>query len=121
MSKLLKAFLPTLRRLEHQPEAQRKRFFKSCHRGPVDCCCEIARNILNRNIPLSAAQLKRSRRHGKKLYELAKLKTSIAKKRKILQSGGFLPLLLGPLLGIASSIIGGVATKAITNRMNGSN
>jgi hypothetical protein len=29
-------------------------------------------------------------------------------------------LLLAPLLGIASSIIGGIASKAITNRMNGS-
>jgi len=57
--------------------------------------------------------LKSLRRHRNKLSDLARLKTPIAKKRKILQTGGFLPLLLAPLLGIASSIIGGVATKPL--------
>lgn len=119
MSKLLKTHLKTLRGLRRRPEVQRKKFFKTCSRGAIDCCCEIARNILNKNVPLTSRQLKGLRRHSNKLQDLAKLKTPLAKKRKILQTGGFLPLLLAPLLGIASSIIGGVATKAITNRMNG--
>ena len=119
MSKLLKAHLKALKAIKRRPESVRKKFFKTCHRGAIDCCCEIARNILNKNVPLSERQLKSLRRHSNKLYDLARLKTSIAKKRKILQTGGFLPLLLAPLLGIASSIIGGVASKAITNRMNG--
>jgi hypothetical protein len=119
MSALLKAHLKTLRRLGRRSTAERKRFFATCKRGAVDCCCEIARNILNKNVPLTPRQLKAWRRHANSLYQLARIRTSVAKKRKILQSGGFLPLLLAPLLGIASSIIGGVATKAITNRMNG--
>ncbi len=119
MSALLKAHLSTLRRLKRRSGAERKKFFKTCKRGAVDCCCEIARNILNKNVTLSPSQLKAWRRHGKTLRDLARLKTPLAKKRKILQTGGFLPLLLAPLLGIASSIIGGVASKAITNRMNG--
>jgi hypothetical protein len=119
MSALLKAHLKTLRRLGRRPKAERKRFFDKCKRGAVDCCCEIARNILNKNVPLSPHQLKAWRRHERTLLDLARLKTPLAKKRKILQTGGFLPLLLAPLLGIASTILGGVATKAITNRMNG--
>ena len=119
MSKLLKAHLKALKAIKRRPASARKQVFKTCHRGAIDCCCEIARNILNTNVPLSERQLKSLRRHSNKLYDLARLKTSIAKKRKILQTGGFLPLLLAPLLGIASSIIGGVASKAITNRMNG--
>ena len=120
MSRLLKAHLKALKAIKRRPASARKKFFKTCHRGAIDCCCEIARNILNTNVPLTPRQLKSFRRHRNKLSDLARLKTSIAKKRKILQSGGFLPLLLAPLLGIASSIIGGVASKAITNRMNGS-
>ena len=108
MSELLKAHIKTLRRLGRRSGSERKTFFKTCPRAAVDCCCEIARNILNRNVPLTARQLKSLRRHSNKLYDLARLKTSIAKKRNILQTGGFLPLLLAPLLGIASSIIGGV-------------
>lgn len=119
MSKLLKAHLPVLRRLKRCSPAQRKKFIKACKRGVIDCCCEIARNIINKNVPLTSNQLKKFRRHCNKLHDLAKVSTPVTKKRKILQTGGFLPLLIGPLLGIASSIIGGVATKAITNRMNG--
>ncbi len=119
MSALLKAHLKTLRRLGCRSGAERKKFFKTCKRDAVDCCCEIARNILNKNVALSPSQLKAWRRHGNTLRDLARLRTPLAKKRKILQKGGFLPLLLAPLLGIASSIIGGVASKAITNRMNG--
>ena len=119
MSALLKAHLKTLRRLGRRSGAERKWFFSTCKRDAVDCCCEIARNILNMNVPVTPRQLKGLRRHGKTLRDLARLNTPLAKKRKILQTGGFLPLLLAPLLGIASSIIGGVATKAITNRMNG--
>mgnify|MGYP003492579996 FL=1 len=119
MSTLLKAHVKTLRRLGRCSTAERKRFFATCKRDAVDCCCEIARNILNKNVPLTPHQLKAWRRHANNLYQLAQIRTSVAKKRKILQSGGFLPLLLAPLLGIASTILGGVATKAITNRMNG--
>ena len=113
MSKLLKAHLKTLRSLKRRSETERKQFFKTCNRGAVDCCCEIARNILNKNVPLTQRHLKSLRRHGKKLHDLARVRTSLATKRKILQTGGFLPLLLSPLLGLVSNIIGSVASKAI--------
>ncbi len=119
MSALLKAHLKTLRRLGRRSSSERKRFFGTCKRDAVECCCEIARNILNKNVPLSPDQLKAWRRHGNTLRDRARLRTPLEKKRKILQTGGFIPLLLAPLLGIASTILGGVATKAITNRMNG--
>ena len=119
MSKLLKAYLKTLNGVKRRSVSARKKFFKTCARGAVDCCCEIARNILNKNVPLTQRQLKCLRRHRNKFQELARVKTPISKKRKILQTGGFLPLLLAPLLGIASSIIGGVASKAIQKRMDG--
>ncbi len=110
MSSLLKAHIPVLRRLKRCSNTERKKDLKTCKRIVIDCCCEIARNIINKNVPLKPAQLKKLRRHGNKLRELAKLRTPLHKKRKIIQSGGFLPLLIGPLLGIASSIIGGVAS-----------
>ncbi len=113
MSRLLKAHIKTLQDLKRRSEEERKQFFKSCNRGAIDCCCEIARNILNKNVPLKPRQLKSLRRHAKKLHDLARVKTSLAAKRKILQTGGFLPLLLSPLLGLVSNIIGSVASRAI--------
>jgi len=107
MSSLLKTHLPTLRQLKRRTESERKRFLKSCPRNIIDCCCEIARNIIKRNVPLAPRQLKSLRRHGNKLRDLSKLKTPLARKRKILQTGGFLPLLIGPLLAIASNLLGG--------------
>lgn len=69
---------------------------------------EIAQNIISGNVPLNPQQLKQLRRHQQDLQMLVKPKTTIINRKRILQKGGFLPLILGPLIGAVGSALGGL-------------
>jgi len=68
--------------------------------------CECAKNLLKGNVPLSPAQLRTLRRHKQKLRQLAVKKTSLAKKKKLVQSGGFLGALLTPIISVLGNLLG---------------
>lgn len=73
-----------------------------------DALSEIARNYLKGNINLSTSQSKKIKRHSKVLKELCcKKNRKCAKKRKelLVQSGGFLPILIPAVASIISAII----------------
>ena len=95
MSKLLKAHLKALKAIKRKPESARKKFFKTCHRGAIDCCCEIARNILNKNVSLSPRQLKSLRRHSNKLYDLARYENVYCKETQDSANGRILTSAVG--------------------------
>lgn len=65
-----------------------------------DCAC----NILKGNVPLTTKQFSQLKKHHKHLKSLAR-KSSEKSKKKILQKGGFLNLLLKP---IAKLLLGGL-------------
>ena len=67
----------------------------------ITCLCECAHNVIKGNVPLSKAHLTRLQRHKKHIRELAKKRTTQQRKRKLLQTGGFLPALLAPLAASA--------------------
>jgi hypothetical protein len=69
----------------------------------VHCLCECAFNVLKGNVPLTNAQKVKLKRYKQHLRALVHKKR--ANKKKILQTGGFLPALLAP---IAASVIGPV-------------
>ena len=60
----------------------------------VSCLCEISKNVLNNNIPLTKERFGRLKKHKNKLRQLNDPKISYKQKTKILQSGGFIPMLL---------------------------
>lgn len=69
---------------------------------------EVSHNILKGNVPLTAKQKTKLKKHAKEVRELAKKKTSLKKRLSIEQKGGFLSPLLLPVLGaVASGVIGG--------------
>ena len=105
MSALVKRCLPELERIKRHSTKRHKHYFAHCDKDIIKCCCEIARNILNECIPLNSRQLNSVRRHGKNVKLLAKKKVSLKKKRKILQTGGFIGAILGPALGFLSSLL----------------
>ena len=109
MSALVKRCLPELERIKRQSAKRHKHYFARCDGDIIRCCCEIARNIINECIPLNSRQLKLIRRHGKNVKLLAAKKTGLKKKRKILQTGGFIGALLGPAIGFLSSLLLGNA------------
>jgi len=76
----------------------------------IDCVSECAKNIIKGNVPLNPAQLQRLRRDRSNVRVLASKKTSLKKKRRVLQKGGFLGALLPPVLGVLGSLLLGNAT-----------
>ena len=55
---------------------------------------------------MKKCQLKSLSRHKRSLRKLALKKTAISKRKQILQKGGFLGLLIEPLVSSLSSMIG---------------
>lgn len=75
----------------------------------MECCI----NILNGNVKLTDAEKKRLSRHRAMIRKIT-AKSPVSKKKKILcQRGGFLPLLLAPLLSVLSSVAGAAISRAI--------
>lgn len=112
MSELLKRNLPTLKRLRRMPTKDRNNFLRTCNRDIVDAICECAKNVLQGNVPLTSAQYKKLHRYKKVLRALSNQRSSINTRRKLLQQkGGFFGGLLGPLIGLASSLFGGLLNR----------
>lgn len=91
--------LKELRRLSKANSKQRKVIINKANDDLIASICEIAHNTLNRNVPLSNKQFTKLRKHKHIVRRLSKKGESIKNKRKIIkQKGGFLPLLIAPLL-----------------------
>ena len=71
-----------------------KAIIGAADRDLITCLCECAQNILNGNVPLSKAHLKRLHQYRMDMHKLAKKRTAKHTKKKILQKGGFLAALL---------------------------
>ena len=72
----------------------------------IKTLCDCANNILKGNVSLTKCQKNKLRRHKQSLRILTQ-RQSLARKKKILQSGGFLGSLLAPVLGVLGSLLGG--------------
>ena len=108
MSERVRRHLPSIKRLQRMNAGSRKKYLASCSQDFVDTLCECCKNLLNENIPIRQTQLKKLKRHKLVLRKLANKKTSSEQRRKILQQkGGFLGLLIKPLIGLAGSLLGG--------------
>jgi hypothetical protein len=90
----------------------------------IKCICELCVNVMNGNLALSKNQYKHLKNHKHVMRKIVdcctnkKIKYSKAKKILIQQKGGFLPLLLAPLLpligkAILGGAVGGLSSLAI--------
>ena len=98
MSDRTRKYLPILKRRQRLGEKAKKQFIKKCDMEFIDCVSECAKNIIKGNVPLNPAQLRRLCRERGNVKVLAWKKTSLKKKRRVLQKGGFLGALLPPFL-----------------------
>ena len=104
MSRRVKHFGHTLRKLSRYSESEKRRWLQSnANKDFILCICECAQNLLRGKVPLNKRQKKQLIRRKKTLRELVKRKVSLTRKKKIIQRGGFLGALLGPIV----SILGG--------------
>lgn len=111
MSERVRQSIPELKRLRRTKD--KKTFLKTCSQELIDCICECSKNVLKGNVPLSLAAFKKLRRYKHTLRKLSNRKVSGKNRRKLLQqqSGGFLGALIGPLIGLASSMFGGLLNR----------
>jgi len=105
MSARIKHYLPALKRLHRMTDKAKRDYIKVCDREIIDCIAECSKNVLKGNVPLNDAQMRKLRPRREDVRALATKKTSVTKKRKILQKGGFLTALLGPALSILAGLL----------------
>ena len=86
-------------------EKAKRQYVKRCNRQFIDCVSECAKNVLKGNVPLSNAQMNKLRSRRQDLRALSVKKTSLTKKRKIIQKGGFLSALLAPALSVLAGLL----------------
>ena len=108
MSSKLHQHAPLLRALHRaNPRTRRTLLHNHCDGDFISCVVECIRNLLKGNVPVNPAQKKKLSSKKKHLRLMLLKKTSQAKKRKLIQSGGFLGALLGPIISILGGLFNG--------------
>jgi len=108
MSSKLHKHANLLRALHRASPRIRKRLLHDYCSGDFVCCIvECVKNVLKGNVPLSPAQKKKLKSKKKHLRQMILKKTSLTKKRKLIQTGGFLGALLGPIVSVLGSLFNG--------------
>ena len=108
MSEQFQEHLDILDFLQRTNNKNRKHLLSLADKDLVFCICECIINVLNGNVPLTSEQMKALKRHKTVLRELSeKRRKAINRKRQLLvqKGNGFLPILLGPVLAAAGSLI----------------
>lgn len=112
----LKDNIPMFQQLVDQGRncKKRKKVLDGVKRDTINCICECVKNIASGNIPVSSEEIGKLKKHKRRIEQLVDSRTGIKQKGKLLnQSGGFLPLILAPILGVAGSLIGEAISGAI--------
>jgi len=104
----MRRFLPVLKRINKLGDKAKRQYVKKCNKEFIECISECAKNVLRGNVPLTAQQNTKLRRNKQNLRALSIKKTSLRKKRRIVQKGGFLGAILTPVL----SLLGGLISNA---------
>src|SRR6267154_774303 len=108
MSQRLHRHVNLLKALYRASPATRKSLLKKhCNTDFVCCITECVKNLLKGNVPLNSVQKKKLSAKRKVLRQLALKKTSLRKKQKLIQSGGFLGALLGPIISVLGGLFNG--------------
>lgn len=102
-----KKVLSVIKYINSLPSKKQKKLISSCDKQTINCICECVKNILRGGVKLTVKQLSKLKRRKKELRALVLKNTSLKKKRKILQTGGFLPQILIPAIGLLSSLFSG--------------
>ena len=84
--------------LRNIPRNKQQKIIKASGRDVLEALSEICLNLIKKNIKLTPAQINKLRPYEKQIYNLSLKRHSVAKKRDIVQKGGFLPTLLAAVL-----------------------
>ena len=90
----------------------RKAIIDACDKDLVYCICECIQNVLKANVPVPLKTVERLKPYKNTMFKVVNKRINVRQKKKLLnQNGGFLPILLAPLLGIIGTLVGDVIAK----------
>ena len=107
---LLKKHVHLLQTLAKARPAMARAIIQKSDRELIRLLSEIAHNTLKGNVRLTNGQSSKLKRYRKQLHLLANKRASLTNKRKILQKGGILPVLVGAIAPLLAGLIGGLAS-----------
>ena len=93
------------------PPRRQKILIKGADRPLLESLSEICINLLNKRLDLTKAQINKLRPYEKQIYQLSQRSHSLARKKRIVQSGGMLTALLSAVVPALISSIIGAASK----------
>ena len=105
----MKKYANLLKQLHRAPAAKKKALMKRYgnEREFVKCLCECSKNIIRGNVSLTPLQKRTLAKRKNDLRKLSLKKTSLKIKKRIVQKGGFIGALLGPIVSILGGLFGG--------------
>ena len=108
--RLLKKHLPLLRHMAKCSAKECRYIATGLSSEVIRVIAQIAINVMNKNLPIDETQaVQQLARYKTQLRAVTQPKTSLLKKRKVIeQEGGFLGALLGLAVPLISSLIGGL-------------
>ena len=107
MSQLMKRQLHLLKFIASLPKKQQQEVLAVAPKDLIRAYSEGALNVLKGNVKLSEKSFKSVKRQRSKLRTLANKKSSIKKKKAVIQHGGFLGLLSSILIPAVVGLISG--------------
>src|SRR5712671_43840 len=84
---------------------RRKKYLEEASPEEFHSLCQCILNVVNGNIPINTQQTKKLRPYRKILKSVATGKNPIAKKKLMIQEGGFLPIIASALIPIIGSLV----------------
>ena len=109
--KMSKKHFPLLQYLASGKPRIVRAIIKEADPEVMKAICECAHNVLKGNVPMNKSQFTKLKRYRSHLHTLANKKVSQKRKKKTLQTGGFLGALLGAAIPALASVIGGLIRK----------
>ena len=109
----LKKFAPLLLKLYKSNKRNKRTLLTRALKKQqfLNVICEICKNVLSGNVPLSASQRRRLCKNKCLLRKLAEKKIGAKKKKRlVMQNGGFLGALLTPIVSILGGLLGGLSS-----------
>lgn len=100
MSLRLQRNAESLKALARANSAVRKSIIEHSSKDFVLTLVEIAKNILKGNVSLTREQHAQLRRYKRQIQQLVLVKTSLKRRKQIVQTGGLLGALIKPILSI---------------------
>jgi hypothetical protein len=97
--------LPIVRQVKRLSKDKQRKFVSTCDKNFLCCVSNCARLLLKRRVPIKSSQLRKLARHKHIVRKLALKKTSLKNRRKLIQTGGFLGLILPSVVSFLTSLI----------------